>query len=32
MYSIGKTAGSRDIWVMLVTKNPSEEPLLKVCL
>ncbi|KAJ6216397.1 hypothetical protein RDWZM_007554 [Blomia tropicalis] len=29
MYSIGKTAGSRDIWVMLVTKNPSEEPLLK---
>lgn len=29
MYSIGKSVQGRDIWVMLVTKNPSEESLLK---
>lgn len=29
MYSVGKSVQGRDLWVLLITKNPSEEPLLK---
>ncbi|GFY66267.1 carboxypeptidase D [Trichonephila inaurata madagascariensis] len=29
LYSIGKSVQGRDLWVMLVTNNPDEEPLLK---
>lgn len=29
MYSVGKSVLGRDLWVLLVTKNPSDEPLLK---
>ncbi|XP_077510477.1 carboxypeptidase M-like [Amblyomma americanum] len=29
LYSIGKSVEGRDLWVLLVTKDPDEEPLLK---
>ncbi|XP_055935683.1 carboxypeptidase D-like isoform X2 [Argiope bruennichi] len=29
LYSIGKSVQGRDLWVMLVTSDPNEEPLLK---
>ncbi|XP_075745030.1 carboxypeptidase D isoform X3 [Rhipicephalus microplus] len=29
LYSAGKSLQSRDLWVLLVTKNPQEETLLK---
>uniref|UniRef100_A0A023GN96 Putative carboxypeptidase ixodes scapularis carboxypeptidase n=1 Tax=Amblyomma triste TaxID=251400 RepID=A0A023GN96_AMBTT len=29
LYSIGKSVEGRDLWVLLVTSNPDDEPLLK---
>ncbi|XP_077510478.1 carboxypeptidase M-like [Amblyomma americanum] len=29
LYSIGKSVEGRDLWVLLVTRDPHEEPLLK---
>ncbi|XP_040070274.1 carboxypeptidase M-like [Ixodes scapularis] len=29
LYSVGKSVENRDLWVLLITKEPHEEPLLK---
>ncbi|CAN7987323.1 unnamed protein product [Ixodes pacificus] len=29
LYSVGKSVENRDLWVLLITKNPHEETLLK---
>ncbi|KAG8194099.1 hypothetical protein JTE90_003041 [Oedothorax gibbosus] len=29
LYSVGKSVQGRDLWVMLVTRDPDDEPLLK---